>query len=105
MLPSGLDKIGIAGVAVAILWFGFKALQLFAQQGRQSNDAVNRNTKSFEKLAVVLEKQSAREEKFQENVIGMLRDGHAIHLSTHQKVSELHGTLVTKRRKGDEEGG
>lgn len=94
---DGLDKVGIAGVAIAILWFGFKVFQIFVQQWKQSTDAVNRNSKSFEKLSVVFEKQSAREEKFQENVLATIGD-------THIKVTELHGTLVQNRRRADREG-
>jgi Bacterial nucleoid DNA-binding protein len=37
---SVFEKMGIAGVAVAILFFGYKSLQLFITQWKASTDAL-----------------------------------------------------------------
>lgn len=98
---AGLDKIGITAVSIAIMYFGFKVFQIFTTQWKQSTEAVNRNTKSFEKLSAVFEKSNEREMEFQKNVMAMLSDGNKLIVDTHKKVGELHGSLIHKRRKED----
>lgn len=107
---SGIEKVGIAGIAVAILWFGLQVLKLFAEQWKNSNEsqdrgteALNRNTASFERLTSVFEKASERDVEFQRNMIQMMTTAASIQESTHRKVSEIHGTLILRRRVQDEE--
>jgi hypothetical protein len=102
-MPSigGLEKVGIAGLAIVTLWVFFKIFQLFMGQWKQSTDAVNRNSKSFEKLSAVFEKQAEREEKFQHTVISAIAESARIATDTNAKVSEIHGNLVLKRRTGN----
>lgn len=103
----GLEKAGIAGICIAVLIVGYKVFQLFIGQWKNSTDAqnisteaLNRNTQSFEQLSAVFERQHEREIQFQQEVRTTMHD-------THRKVSELHGTLVVRRRAGDQtsEGG
>jgi hypothetical protein len=98
---SGLEKFGIAGITIAILIVGYKLFLVFIQQWKSSTDAVNRNSKSFEKLSTVFERQAVRDEKFQERVLFELNDSSRVAIDTNKKVTELHGAVVVRRRAED----
>lgn len=85
-----LEKVGIAGVAFGILYFGFQLFKLFMAQWKDSSDAVNKNTEAFTGLARVLEQSNEREIEFQAHVKQKLDASEVREMATLEKVNEIH---------------
>jgi ABC-type transport system involved in Fe-S cluster assembly fused permease/ATPase subunit len=95
------ETSAIAAICIAIIWFGYKVFVIIVSQWRnstdaqmQSVDAVNKNTKAFEKLSEVFERQNAREIEFQEKTFSLLKSGVVIAEDTNKKVSEIHRKII-----------
>lgn len=69
---TALEQVGIAGVALGAIYFGYKIVSLFIEQWRVSTEAINRNTESFEKLTEIVDRASKREQDFQKEASGLL---------------------------------
>lgn len=94
---SMLDKVGIAGIALAVIYFGFQVVKLVLQQWENSTAAQNsstaaldKNTEAFERLSDVFAKQAEREVEFQERTWRMLKDGAAVANDTNRIVHEIN---------------
>lgn len=95
-----IEKGGIAGVSIAILYFGYQFFKLFISQWKNSTDSLNKNTAAFTKLSTVFEKQAARDEVFQREITTLLKEGIATSEDTNKKVTELHVKVIGKTPEG-----
>ncbi len=88
--PVILEKIGIAGICFAVIFFGFKIFKLVLNQWQSSTEALNRNTDAFKQHTELFAKQAEREVEFQKDVIHKLDVGQTIMHDTNKKVTEIH---------------
>ena len=85
-----LEKVGIAGVAVAGFWVMYQVFIMFMKQWGASTEALNRNSDAYKELSKVFENAHERDLEFQKDMVGLSKD-------TNQKVSELHRELVERK--------
>lgn len=87
---SILKEVGLGGVALALIFFGYKVIMFLLEQWRASTEALNRNTDGYTKLSEVFEKSHEREMEFQEKMLELTKD-------TNKKVSELHSQVIKQK--------
>lgn len=87
-----LEKVGIAGVAVAGFYVMYRVFILFMEQWSASTQALNRNSDGYEKLSKVFEQSHEREMEFQRDMMHISKD-------TNEKVTKLHQELVENASK------
>lgn len=85
--PAILEKIGIAGICVLVMLFGYRMFVIFMTQWKNSTDAVNNNTTAFMELSKVFEKANEREIEWQKTAMEVMKD-------TNKKVSDIHNKVV-----------
>lgn len=90
---TALEKVGIAGICLAVIIFGFRVFSIVIEQWGKSTDAVDKNTKAFEKLADVFEKQAERELEFQERMHALLKHNVATAEETARDVKDAKRVL------------
>lgn len=78
-----LQSIGIGGVFVVAIWFGFKGFVIMTDKLSENTQVVAQNTQAFMSLSRVMEQASAREMAFQQDMMRLSED-------TNRKVTELH---------------
>lgn len=98
---SIIEKAGIGGVCLAIIFFGFQAFKIVISQWQNSTDAVNKNTDAFMELSKVFERSHEREVEFQAYTKEKLQDHDRKLIASEEreirildKVSEIHRKLV-----------
>jgi hypothetical protein len=84
---GSVDKIGGIGLAVIILFVGYKMFQLFISQWKNSTEAVNNNTTAFQELSRVFERANEREIEWQKEAMEIMKD-------TNKKVKDIHDKVV-----------
>lgn len=84
---SAIEKAGGIGIAIAVIFVGYKLFQLFIQQWQNSTDAVNNNTTAFQELSKVFEKANEREIEWQEKAMDIMKD-------TNKKVKDIHDKVI-----------
>jgi hypothetical protein len=90
---SMLEKVGIAGICLALIYFGFQAFKLVLTQWQNSTDAVNKNTQAFVDLSNFFKKANEREEAFQKEIMKELRDGVDVAKDTNERVKDIQRKL------------
>jgi predicted PurR-regulated permease PerM len=82
-----LEKVGIAGICLAVIIVGYKVFTVFIQQWQNSTDAVNKNTSAFTELSKVFERANEREIEWQDKAMDLLKE-------TNKKVKDIHERVV-----------
>lgn len=90
---SVLNKVGISGICLAIIYFGFQAFRIIIAQWQNSTDAVNKNTNAFMELSKVFERSHEREVEFQAYTKEKLEASEEREKKTLKKVTEIHEKL------------
>jgi hypothetical protein len=91
---SILESVGIGGVAVVALYFSFQVFRIFIAQWRSSTDSIDKNTEAFQKLSDVFEKQSQREQEFQDHALKLLNENKTTSEDTNKKVTDIHKKFI-----------
>lgn len=94
-----LEKSGIGGALILLIYFGFQGFKLMINQWKSSTEAVNKNTKAFVQLSHVFEKSSQREIEFQKEIMKLLNEGQYTIKDTHKKVEDIQKTVKDIQQK------
>lgn len=82
-----LETIGLGGIAIALIYFGYKIIIFLMERWRESTEALERNTQAYTQLSQVFQQSHEREMEFQKKLILLSED-------TNKKVSEIHKNVI-----------
>lgn len=88
-----LEKVGIAGICLAVIFFGYQLFKLFLAQWQNSTDAVNKNTEAFLELSNFFKKANEREEAFQKQIMEQVEDGVSVAKDTNKRVRDIQNRI------------
>lgn len=91
---GALKGVGVGGICIAIIYFGFQMFKIFIEQWKNSTDAVNKNTEAFAELSKVFERSHERELEFQDYAKEKLQASEEREKKTLKKVIEIHEHIV-----------